>query len=188
MFGIGFGEIIIIAMLALVLFGQDDLPANIRKAANGLKEFRKVTSNAQRAWHEVRSDMARTLLEESETEVGKKNTASVTNAGGAIAPNSSLVLQDIELRKTEDDDHYDNHGHHHPHGDDDHAALVQQEAHELGTDSKILGATAANIVIKAPEGIIAHGTHLVDADEVIDDAALKTPPTPSRDPKQPINV
>lgn len=177
MFGIGFGEIIIIAMLALILFGQDDLSANIRKAANGLKEFRKVTSNAQRAWNEVRSDMTRTLLEESENEVSKRNPASATTAGGAVAPESSLVMQDVPLLKTEEDDLYSDHGHHHPFGDDEHAV-----------DVKIQGATIANVVIKPPEGIIAQGSHLDDADDTPTDASSKTTNTPSRDTKLPFDV
>lgn len=163
MFGIGFGEIVIIALLALILFGQDDLPANIRKAANGLKEFRKVSSNAQRAWHEVRSDMTRALLEESDREVNEKQRPGAIRSGAsaaeASAPESSLVVHPVE--PVQDDGTY------HPgrHDYDDAPDTALQEKPKADT-----------VVIKAPEGIIAQGTQ---GDDDVDTVQKKPNESPT---------
>lgn len=97
MFGIGFGEIIIIALLALILFGQKDLSGNIRKAANGLKEFRRFSSDMQRSWHEVRNDMTRALLEESKTE----NSYVVANEKPSAKPLTELKNDSIDSAEKE---------------------------------------------------------------------------------------
>ena len=45
MFGLSFGELAIIAILALVLLGPDKLPDAARTFAKGLKEVRKATED-----------------------------------------------------------------------------------------------------------------------------------------------
>lgn len=66
MFGLGFGEILIIALLAILLFGNDKLPQNLKKAAKGLSDLKRITGDAQRQWTDMRDDVARTLLTEEE--------------------------------------------------------------------------------------------------------------------------
>jgi sec-independent protein translocase protein TatB len=43
MFGLGFGEIVIIAVLALLLLGADKLPDAAKTLGKGLREIRKAT-------------------------------------------------------------------------------------------------------------------------------------------------
>ena len=62
MFGLGMGEIVLIVIVAIVLFGTDDLPKNLRKMAKGVNEFKKVASDAQRSWIEVKDDVTRTIM------------------------------------------------------------------------------------------------------------------------------
>jgi TatA/E family protein of Tat protein translocase len=62
MFGLGMGEIVLIVIVAIVLFGTDDLPKNLRKMAKGVNEFKKVASDAQRSWMEVKDDVTRTIM------------------------------------------------------------------------------------------------------------------------------
>jgi Sec-independent protein translocase protein TatA len=62
MFGLGMGEIILIAIIAIVLFGTDDLPKNLRKVAKGVNDIKKVAGDAQRSWNEVKDDVTRTIM------------------------------------------------------------------------------------------------------------------------------
>lgn len=66
MFGLSSGEILIIALLALLLFGKDELPNVVRKAAKGVSELKKASTTAQRQWQVVKDDVARSLLLEEE--------------------------------------------------------------------------------------------------------------------------
>lgn len=45
MFGLSFGELVIIAVLALLLLGPDKLPDAAKTVAKGLKEFKRATED-----------------------------------------------------------------------------------------------------------------------------------------------
>lgn len=45
MFGLSFGELVIIAVLALLLLGPDKLPEAAKTFAKGLKEFKRATED-----------------------------------------------------------------------------------------------------------------------------------------------
>lgn len=62
MFGLGMGEIVVLVVIAVVLFGTNDLPKTLRKVAKGVGEFKKVANDAQRSWTEVRDDVTRTIM------------------------------------------------------------------------------------------------------------------------------
>lgn len=66
MLGIGTTELLVIALIALLLFGKEDLPATLRKVTKGWNEFRKVANDAQRSWTEVRDDVARSIMIEDQ--------------------------------------------------------------------------------------------------------------------------
>jgi Sec-independent protein translocase protein TatA len=62
MFGIGGGEIVVIALVALILFGNEDLPKHMRKLFKAWNDFRGVTNDLQRSWLDVRDQVTRDLL------------------------------------------------------------------------------------------------------------------------------
>ena len=66
MFGLGGGEILVIVVIALVLFGKEDLPQTLKKMSKGYNEFKKVATDAQRSWNEVRDDVTRTIMAATE--------------------------------------------------------------------------------------------------------------------------
>lgn len=66
MFGLSAGELLLIGLIALVLFGNEKLPENMKKMLKGWKEARKVTTNIQRSWYEVKSDIERDIYLEDE--------------------------------------------------------------------------------------------------------------------------
>jgi sec-independent protein translocase protein TatB len=49
MFGIGMSEMIIICVVALLVFGPDELPAVVKKIARGVGEARRVTDDLRRS-------------------------------------------------------------------------------------------------------------------------------------------
>lgn len=53
MFNLGFSEIILIAVLALVLFGPDKLPELAKTVAHFIKEFRRMSGELQSTVHET---------------------------------------------------------------------------------------------------------------------------------------
>jgi sec-independent protein translocase protein TatA len=50
-FGVGTGEILIIVLVVLLLFGSKELPQNVKKIAKGLGDLQRTT---QRAKDEIR--------------------------------------------------------------------------------------------------------------------------------------
>lgn len=48
MFGIGFAEILVILIVALLVFGPDRLPEMTRQAASFIRDLRKMVANARR--------------------------------------------------------------------------------------------------------------------------------------------
>lgn len=57
MFGLGFGEILIVLVLALVLLGPERLPDAAKQLGKGLREFKKATSEIkQQVEKELYSD------------------------------------------------------------------------------------------------------------------------------------
>lgn len=73
MFSLGGSEILVLAFIALILFGNKNLPQTMKKMVKGLNEVKKVANEAQRSWIEVRDDLTRqVMLEEAEEEARKE--------------------------------------------------------------------------------------------------------------------
>lgn len=75
MFGIGGGEVLVVALVALLLFGNEDLPKNMRKMVKAWNNFRGVTNDLQRSWLDVRDQVARDLLTEQQHEDAARSHA-----------------------------------------------------------------------------------------------------------------
>jgi Sec-independent protein translocase protein TatA len=57
MFGFSMGEILLIALIALLLFGNEKLPQNIKKFVKGWNQSKKVVVDLQKSWNEVKLDL-----------------------------------------------------------------------------------------------------------------------------------
>lgn len=70
MFGFSSGELLLIVLIALILFGNDKLPENIKKMIKGLNQAKKVAKDVQNSWQEVKIDVHRSImLEEESTQI-----------------------------------------------------------------------------------------------------------------------
>ena len=67
MFGFSGGELLLIALIALLLFGNDKLPENMKKMIKGLNQAKKVAKDVQDSWHEVKVDVQRSIMLEEES-------------------------------------------------------------------------------------------------------------------------
>ena len=59
MFGLGFTEILVILVVALLVFGPDRLPELARSLGRGLAEFRRASNDLRRSVMEATSDEPR---------------------------------------------------------------------------------------------------------------------------------
>ncbi len=57
MFGFSSGELLLIASIALILFGNEKLPENIKKFINSWKKAKKATQEIQNSWLEIQSEV-----------------------------------------------------------------------------------------------------------------------------------
>ncbi len=66
MFGFSGGEIVFIALIALVLFGNQNLPENMKKMIQGWTKAKKVANDVQKSWNDVRRDVEKSINFEEE--------------------------------------------------------------------------------------------------------------------------
>ena len=57
MFGFSAGEMLLIVLIALLLFGNEKLPQNIKKFLKGWNQTKKVAFDMQKSWHEIKLDL-----------------------------------------------------------------------------------------------------------------------------------
>lgn len=95
MFGFSGSEILLIAVIALILFGNDKLPENIKKMIKGLNQAKKVTRNVQDSWQEVKNDVQNTFLLEEEKKEINDIAQKISNLEADV--NSVEFKHDFEL-------------------------------------------------------------------------------------------
>jgi Sec-independent protein translocase protein TatA len=108
MFGIGGGEILLIALVAVVLFGTDDLPKNMKKFVNFWRDFRGVTNDLQRGWMDVRDQVTRDIMMERSSahrahESDAKNSTSEESSGPSSLEESLAEAEQLSSESTSDD-------------------------------------------------------------------------------------
>ncbi len=127
-FSLGGSEILVLAFIALLLFGNKNLPQTMKKMVKGLNEVKKVASDAQRSWHEVRDDMTRQIMLEEAEEEAKSELAEIKKAieSPEKKPQVKPAQEGVVSRETDDLPS----GHHDPSGGDaTHSAVAETSAH-----------------------------------------------------------
>ena len=56
-FGMGFGEILVIALVALIVLGPERLPEAARTVGRGISEVRKAVEPARTMWRDISNDL-----------------------------------------------------------------------------------------------------------------------------------
>jgi Sec-independent protein translocase protein TatA len=77
-FGLSGGEILIIALIALLLFGNEKLPQHMRQLFRGLVTAKKTAQDLQRSWYETRVDLEKHLTLEDERKTLRELGASLS--------------------------------------------------------------------------------------------------------------
>jgi Tat protein translocase TatB subunit len=83
MFGFGFIEIMLIAVLALIFIGPKQLPEVARVIARLMNEWKRVTSEFTSSFQDLRSDL-HTRIEEKNSIRPEPPAASATPAGPPV--------------------------------------------------------------------------------------------------------
>ena len=65
--GFGMGELVLIGFVALILFGDKNLPGHFRRLAKWVATARGLTTEAQKSWVDVKTQIARSLLNEDDS-------------------------------------------------------------------------------------------------------------------------
>ena len=98
MFGFSAGEILFIALIALLLFGNEKLPQNIKKFFHGWNQTKKTALDLQRSWHEIKLDLKENLDFEEEKKLltGLNQDLASSNIKTPIVakPLAQIVSQD----------------------------------------------------------------------------------------------
>lgn len=83
MFGLGFAEILVILVVALLVFGPDRLPELARSLGRGLGEFRRASNDLRRSVMEVTSDEPH--IQPKKGQAAKAKTEALPAGAGAEA-------------------------------------------------------------------------------------------------------
>lgn len=95
MFGVGGGEILVIALVAVILFGTEDLPKNMQKFMKAWNNFRGVTNDLQRSWLDVRDQVTRDIL----TERPAQNAHQAVSEESSESESSATSLESAQSKQ-----------------------------------------------------------------------------------------
>jgi TatA/E family protein of Tat protein translocase len=79
LFGVSMGEILLILLVFLMLFGSKKIPEFARSIGKGLNEFKKATDDIKKEFQETTSDISNEI-KNIETEVNQ-NSNEIRNLG-----------------------------------------------------------------------------------------------------------
>lgn len=94
MFNLGFSEIVIIGILALILIGPKQLPEVARVVGRMLREFKQATTDLSGGLLEVKEELKKPLEE---------GLSALTNIEGEIYKQHGTIIEEIaDLEKTQE--------------------------------------------------------------------------------------
>ena len=67
MFGLSASEILLISVIALVLFGNEKLPENLKKFVQGASKAKSVLFDVNNQWREMKEDIKKNIEFDDET-------------------------------------------------------------------------------------------------------------------------
>lgn len=95
MFGVGGGEILVIALVAVILFGTEDLPKNMQKFMKAWNNFRGVTNDLQRSWLDVRDQVTRDILTERPAQSAHQSVAEESSEAESLETSLESSESDV---------------------------------------------------------------------------------------------
>ena len=98
MFGFSGGEILLIALIALILFGNENLTQNIKKFLKGWNQTKKVAIDLQQSWHEIKIDIQNNVDAYDQKQ----------GANPVTAPTQVIIQPRQDIVSQEDLDEYQN--------------------------------------------------------------------------------
>lgn len=111
MFGLGFGEIILLAIIALLVFGPDQLPIVARNVARFLNELKRTTEDFKKelkvdeeissTLKELKELRSRNLIEEALTEDPKQNVQTIESKVSAASTQEAICANEGDPSSTE---------------------------------------------------------------------------------------
>jgi TatA/E family protein of Tat protein translocase len=103
LFGISMGEILVVFLVVLLLFGADKIPEFARMLGKGINEFRKAADDIKREFDESSSDLKEDLNEAKHyiSEQGREMKEDLKRAGKDVKETFDGSKEDIknEVRK-----------------------------------------------------------------------------------------
>src|SRR5215213_11066904 len=97
---LGTTELLVVAVVALILFGPRKLPEIGRTVGRGLAEFKRASDDFKRTWeYEVELDQRKPALDAPQTPAGQE----VAAVEGSTANASGVSADDLVARASEHD-------------------------------------------------------------------------------------
>lgn len=100
LFGISMGEIIIVFLVILLLFGANKIPEFAKMLGKGLNEFRKATEDLKREFNENTNDLKDDLAEARKyiNEQGQEIKEDIQRAGKEVKEDFEKTEKDAETK------------------------------------------------------------------------------------------
>lgn len=99
MFGLGFSEMILIAIIALIFIGPKQLPEVARTLARFINELRRTTDELTRSVHTTTSEINKNVVDDS-VNIQKVNPSDLKPSAPSITHPQSIIATDSHKDET----------------------------------------------------------------------------------------
>ena len=94
MFGLGFGEVLLVLIVALLVLGPEKLPKLAKTLGRGMREFRRAASEFQQGFNDIEQEATRAIdekpkLDSVNSAQSNEVAAQPTNAASDDNPQNS---------------------------------------------------------------------------------------------------